>query len=91
MQHYLSIGAIFKNEANHLQEWIEFHRLMGVEHFYLVDNESEDDFQSVLWPYIRSNVVTLSHWNGRGQQLQVYGYLIKQLAARTFWLCANRH
>lgn len=44
MKHdYLSIGAIFKDEAPYLAEWIEFHRLVGVEHFFLYDNLSTDE------------------------------------------------
>lgn len=35
---YLPICAIFKEEAPYLPEWIEFHRLMGVERFFLYDN-----------------------------------------------------
>lgn len=34
-RYYLSIGAIFKDEARFLDEWIEFHLGIGVEHFYL--------------------------------------------------------
>ena len=31
----LGIVAIFRNEAKNLREWIEYHRLAGVEHFWL--------------------------------------------------------
>lgn len=31
---YLAVCAIFRDEAPYLAEWIEFHRLVGVEHFY---------------------------------------------------------
>jgi len=48
--HFLSICTIFKNEARYLREWIEFHRLVGVDHFYLYENRSEDDFAPVLAP-----------------------------------------
>jgi hypothetical protein len=44
IKHYLSICAIFKDEAPYLQEWIEFHRLLGVEKFYLYNNNSRDNF-----------------------------------------------
>ena len=37
MSTYLSICAIYRDEAPYLVEWIEFHRLVGVEHFYLYD------------------------------------------------------
>ena len=30
-QYKVSIGAIFKNEALYLKEWIEFHRIVGYE------------------------------------------------------------
>ena len=36
--HYLAICAIYRDEAPYLREWIEFHRLVGVEHFFLYDN-----------------------------------------------------
>lgn len=38
----LAIGACVKNEEPYLEEWLEFHRMQGVEHFYLYDNESTD-------------------------------------------------
>lgn len=33
--HYLSIVACFLNENDYLKEWLDFHLLMGVNHFYL--------------------------------------------------------
>jgi hypothetical protein len=58
----LSICAIFKNEAFFLKEWIEYHRLVGVDHFYLYDNGSKDRFMDVLNFYIKKGVVTLISW-----------------------------
>lgn len=58
----LSLGAIFQNEAPYLKEWIEYHRLVGVEHFWLYNNESEDNFREVLQPYIDEGVVDLIEW-----------------------------
>ncbi len=49
--YYLSIGAIFNDEADYLKEWIEYHRLAGpVEHFYLYNNNSQDHYLDVLQP-----------------------------------------
>lgn len=59
----LHICASFRNEAPYLREWIEFHRLMGVEHFHLYNNRSEDDWKSVLDPYISMGVVEVTDWN----------------------------
>lgn len=33
--YYLSVCAIFKNEGPILKEWIEYHLLVGVDHFFL--------------------------------------------------------
>jgi len=59
----LSVCAIVKNEAKYLKEWIEFHRLVGVDHFYLYNNGNIDSVQKVLNPYIRKGIVTLIDWS----------------------------
>ena len=64
-RHYkyeIGICAIFRDEAPYLKEWIEFHKLVGVEHFYLYNNLSIDDYLSVLQPYINSGEVELTQW-----------------------------
>jgi hypothetical protein len=61
-RHCLAIGAIFKNERPYLKEWIEFHRLVGVEHFYLYNNLSTDHPEEVLNPYIKMGIVELIDW-----------------------------
>jgi hypothetical protein len=53
----LSIAAIAKNEGVYIKEWIEYHVLVGVEHFYIYDNESDDNTLEVLKPYINSGLV----------------------------------
>ena len=54
---YLSVCAIYRDEAPYLREWIEFHRLVGVERFFLYDNRSADDHREVLAPYVASGIV----------------------------------
>lgn len=58
----LAVTAIFQNEASYLKEWIEFHRLIGFEFFYLFDHGSSDEPETVLKPYIDSRVVKLEKW-----------------------------
>lgn len=58
----IGIGAIFQNEAPYLKEWIEFHRLVGVEKFFLLDNLSTDSFHEILKPYIECGIVDLCSW-----------------------------
>jgi len=61
-EYNLSICTVFKDEAPYLKEWIEYHRLVGVDHFYLYNNESTDHFREVLDPYIEEGIVTLIYW-----------------------------
>ena len=45
---FLSVVAIAKNEAPYIKEWIEYHKLVGVERFYFYDNGSTDNTREVL-------------------------------------------
>lgn len=62
LKYNLSICSVFKDEGEFLEEWIEYHRLLGVDHFYLYDYGSTDDFKEVLQPYIQEGIVTLVFW-----------------------------
>lgn len=61
-KYQLSICAVFKNEGKYLKEWIEYHQLIGVDHFYLYDFGSSDSSLNILKPYLQSNMVTLIQW-----------------------------
>ena len=82
----VSICAIFKNEASYLKEWIEFNHLVGIDHFYLYNNNSEDDFESVLKPYIESDLVTLIEWPHNQKQMECYMNCIEKYSSETKWL-----
>ncbi|KAF3362654.1 hypothetical protein PHSC3_000893 [Chlamydiales bacterium STE3] len=61
-QYELAICAIFQNEARFLSEWIDYHKKVGVQHFYLFNNCSDDNFQEALAPYIETGEVSLIDW-----------------------------
>jgi len=92
--YYLSACAIFRNEARFLKEWIEFHRVQGVQHFYLLNNLSNDDYQTVLQPYIDAKIVELQDWNyettnpGKWPSIQCSAYysIIKMAKKKSKWL-----
>jgi hypothetical protein len=54
----LAIVAIFKGEDEYLREWIEFHRIVGVEHFFLYDNADSAASRAILAPYVEERIVT---------------------------------
>jgi hypothetical protein len=85
-EHYLSICAIAKNEGCYFREWIEFHRLVGVDKFYIYDNESSDDTQKILEPYIHAGIVHYRYWPGSKQQVHAYADCVAKCKYSTRWL-----
>lgn len=55
-----------------LLEGDKFHLAVGVDHFFIFDNGSEDDVAAVLTPYIAHGLVTLLHWPLPGGQIDAY-------------------
>jgi hypothetical protein len=78
--------AIVKNEADNLAEWIEYHRLIGIEHFYIFDNNSRDSIRPILEKYINYGVVTLLDWPFVPGQLPAYNYAAKVFGHTTNWM-----
>jgi hypothetical protein len=83
---YLSIGAIYRNEAPYLREWIEFHRLVGVERFFLYNNHSTDDHMDVLRPYIEAGTVVWEDFPGFPPQLACYQQCVETHRDDTRWI-----
>lgn len=75
---YLAMCAIAKNEGPYLQEWIEYHRIQGVEKFYLYDNESDDNTREVLQPYVDKGLVEYTFFPGPKMQLKAYKDCVKK-------------
>jgi len=86
-QYELAIGAIFRNEAPYLKEWIEFHKLVGVEHFYLFNHGSTDDYASVLQEYIQKGEVDLIAWPYLATSWENWLYKVQ---AKAYQTCIER-
>ena len=68
----LAVVAIMKNEGPYIKEWLDYHLLAGVNHFYIYDNESPDNQKEVLQPYIKAGVVTYIFYPGKARQYEAY-------------------
>ena len=84
--HRLSVCAIMKNEGDYIREWIEYHRLAGIDKFYLYDNESTDDTHTILTPYVKSGLVDYTYFPIDKPQLPAYNDCIRRHASDTKWL-----
>lgn len=90
-KYQLSVTAMFQNEGTLLKEWIEFHLLVGVEHFYLYNNLSNDNYKKILNPYIKTGIVTLINWpykikNWMPLQLKANRDCLQRFGSETKWL-----
>ena len=82
---FISIAAIYKDEPD-LKEWIEYHRIIGVERFYLYDNGSTDNSRELLQPYIDEGIVVYHYIDGECMQMPVYRDAVCRTKGETHWL-----
>lgn len=86
---YLSILAIMKNEAMNLKIWIDHYISQGVDHFYLIDNGSDDESVNIINDLIKNNYpITLHILLEKYVQVKHYRYVYDQenLKKATKWL-----
>lgn len=85
-RHVLAICSIVCEEGPYLREFVEFHRLVGVEHFYLYDNGSTDNTRAVLAPYVEQGLVTLVDFPGNVVQLAAYNHCATTFRDEAEWI-----
>ena len=83
---YLTICAIAKNEGPYFNEWIEWHKNLGVEKFFIYDNESTDNTKEILEPYIKSGLVEYIYFPGKRQQLLAYDDCLEKHRLDVRWI-----
>lgn len=89
----LVLGAVFRNEADNMIEYLEHYLYHGVEHFYMINDGSTDNFREVLAPYLEKGLVTLFEGNEPrvvARQQRVYNVMFLQhLHESEWWLIAD--
>lgn len=62
---------MFRDEEGFLTEWLAYHHMMGIDHFYMFDDGSIDEGLLELQPWIDINLVTLvTNWSVADLQLR---------------------
>ena len=86
--HQLVLCAVFKNESHILSEWIQHYLQRGVDHIYLINDHSTDDYLRILEPY--HDKITLFHndiiTKEVGRQTQIYNKYIRPLLPTSKWM-----
>lgn len=90
-RYLLSACTMVRNMDHYLPEWIAFHRYVGVQHFFLYDNEPEETshLRKTVRREIAEGVVTVIPWThiALGQKT----YLEVQIAHENDCLWRNRY
>jgi hypothetical protein len=83
----LILCAVFKNESHILSEWIQHYLCRGVEHIYLINDYSTDNFLPIINQY--SSKVTLFHndivTKNVGRQSQIYEKYLRPILKTSKW------
>ena len=82
-KYFLSLCAIIKNEI-HIIEWINYYRKIGVEHFFIYDNESDIPLSETLNDY--KSICTIKKIKGKDKQLICYKECVKEYGKLSEWI-----
>ena len=85
-RHALAICSIVCEEGRYLPEFVEFHRIVGVEHFYIYDNGSTDSTAEVLAPYVDGGLVTYIEFPHPVAQVAAYNHCARTFGPGSDWI-----
>ena len=84
-KYYVSVCCIIKNE-DYLEEFIIYNHVLGVEHFYIYDNESTIPIKTRLKDDYFKKICTIIYFPGKVQQLIAYNDCLKKYGHDNQWL-----
>ena len=70
------VVSIMKNEAPYIKEWINYYLSIGVDHFYIYNNNSSDSTEEILKSFPK---VTCINYPGELRQLDAYNDALNRL------------
>ena len=85
MKYYLSLCCIIRNER-YLEEFILYYRSIGVEHFYIYDNESSPQIKDRLNSFYYNKICTIINYPGSVVQMNAYKDCLNNYGRDTNWL-----
>jgi len=82
------ICSCARMEEESILEWVEYHRSIGFEHFYIYGND--DDYSillETLASLISARIVTYTHCPEKGAQLRMYRHFLEKYSHLSEWIC----
>jgi hypothetical protein len=84
--YYLSLCAIIKDENAYLEEWIRYHLKIGVEHFFIYDNDSKIPVAKTLADLGLAQYVTVKTISGKSKQVKAYQHCLNVHGSKSNWI-----
>ena len=84
--HYLAVCCIARDEDHYLKEWLAYHALLGVEHFFIYDNCSKVLIRELLDDFCDGSRVTIRRIAGEKMQLPAYDDCLRSFGHSCKWI-----
>lgn len=84
--YYCSFCLIVRDDHNYIREWLDYHLALGVEHFYITDNNSNPPLESTIKDYIEKGFVTYKYDTRFKPQIAVYNECIRNHREHAKWI-----
>ncbi len=73
----LAVVSMLKNEGPYLKEWLDYHILAGVDHFFIYDHNSPDNMKEILRPYVERGIVTCIFAPDKRKQVDTFNEAVQ--------------
>lgn len=83
---YLSGFLVVKDENSYLLEWLTYHHLVGVEHFFIHDNDSKIPVSETLSRQIADGLVTVTRFPGEYPQMNAFADGLSRFGSESTWM-----
>lgn len=87
----ICLVAILKDEEPFLDEWLLYHRMIGIDHFFLYDDDPKFPLKDFLKPH--ADYVTVIPWYGqnkhlpgRNRQTKAYWHAVENYTSQFEWV-----
>ena len=85
----IAIAAILKNEAPYILEWVAYHRVVGVDRFFVADNDSDDGSTQLLAALDAASVIShipFPNVPNKPPQLAAYAEIMRRHNGDADWI-----
>ncbi len=83
---YLDVCGIVRDRAEYLREWVNYHAVLGVEHFFIYDDFNDPPLAESLADYAASGLATIIRPERPMPQLSAYADCLRRATGQTRWV-----